>query len=44
MLLDKDMVLISDLFEKRDEVIRSLGRDTAQRAFRAAEALGFGGQ
>ena len=44
VLLEKDLVLISDMLQKRDEVIRSLGRDTADRAFRAAEALGFGGQ
>ena len=44
ILLQKDLVLISDLFENRDEVVRSLGKDTAQNAFRAAEALGFGGR
>jgi hypothetical protein len=43
-LLEKDMVMISDLMVKRDEVIRSLGKDSARKAFLAAEALGFGGQ
>jgi hypothetical protein len=43
-LLEKDIVLVSDLLHKREEVIRSLGMDSAQKAFRAAEALGFGGQ
>jgi hypothetical protein len=44
MLLEKDMVLVSDILDRRDEVIRSLGRDVAQMAFHAAEELGFFGQ
>jgi hypothetical protein len=38
-LLEKDMVLVSDVLEKRDEVIRTLGREAAQNAFHAAEAF-----
>lgn len=41
MLLEKDMVLVSDILKRRDDVIRTLGRDSAQAAFKAAEALGF---
>ncbi len=40
-LLSKDMVLASDVLTRRDTVIRSLGPEAAQRAFRAAEALGM---
>ena len=42
-LLEKDMVLVKDILERRDDVIRMLGRDSAQTAFHAAEALGFDG-
>lgn len=38
-LLEKDMVLVSDVLGRRDEVIRSLGHDTAQRAFQAADSI-----
>jgi hypothetical protein len=42
-LLGSDVVLVTDMLERRDDVIRSLGCDAAQRAFQAAEALGFVG-
>ena len=42
-LLEKDMVLVADVLQRRDDVILSLGREAAQRAFQAAEALGFEG-
>jgi ATP cone domain/Restriction endonuclease len=42
-LLEKDMVLVADVMQRRDVVILSLGRDVAQKAFQAAEALGFAG-
>ncbi len=38
-LLEKDMVLVTDVLERREEVIMSLGRDAAQRAFEAAETI-----
>jgi hypothetical protein len=38
-LLAKDMVLVSDVLERKDEVIRSLGREAAHRAFQAAESI-----
>jgi hypothetical protein len=40
-LLEKDLVLVKDIVVRQEEVIRCLGRDSAQRAFQAAEALGF---
>jgi ATP cone domain/Restriction endonuclease len=43
MLLEKDMVLVKDILERREEVTRILGRNSAQTAFQAAEALGFDG-
>ena len=41
-LLEKDMILVKDILERRDDLIRILGRDSAQKAFQAAEELGFG--
>jgi len=43
MLLEKDMVLVKDILERREDVIRILGRNSAQTAFQAAEAFGFDG-
>ncbi|HEY3419543.1 MAG TPA: ATP cone domain-containing protein [Methanomassiliicoccales archaeon] len=40
-LLEKDMVLVRDILDKREDVVRSLGRDSAQRAIEAAEELGL---
>jgi hypothetical protein len=33
------MVLVSDILDKKDDVLRSLGRDVAQKAFEAAEII-----
>ncbi len=41
MLLEKDLVLVKDILEKRELVIKTLGRDSAQKAFDEAESLGF---
>ncbi len=42
-LLEKDMVLVVDVLERKDEVVRSLGKDSALNAFHAAEMLCFVG-
>ena len=40
-LLDKDIVLVREMMDRRDEVVSILGRDVAQKAFREADELGF---
>lgn len=42
-LLEKDIVLVADVLDRKDDVVRSLGRDSAMNAFHAAEMLGFAG-
>jgi hypothetical protein len=39
MLLGKDLVLVLDVLSNRDAVIRTLGREAAERAFQAAESV-----